>query len=254
MDSLRTPFFVVALVLIALVVMVEVGAGFLPAGNSDVEQMVDQSLSGEEDIDRDEVIEKLSNSKGDKPPGLGISYLAFLDGLFLYLLSLIGLSLVIPERIHARIQGVVTLILSLVALIILIFLIIAAFVKLMIMVSLFLAAPFGTIAYIAIYGFFNTGGAATILSLSMLLKIGCGVCLVLAHQRFLQNKGLVVLILLTLLGNVIVSFLHGVVPGILVSITDALAAIVVGIIAAIVAILLLIGSLIAVVKAVKSGV
>ena len=82
----------------------------------------------------------------------------------------------------------------------------------------------------------------------MLLKIGFAVCLVIAHQRFLQNRGLVLIVLTSLVAGIVVSFLHGFVPLILVSITDAVAAIIIGIIAVIWAIVLLVGSLVSVFK------
>ena len=65
------------------------------------------------------------------------------------------------------------------------------------MVSLLLAPPFGPIAYLALWGGFDTDGATVALGLTMLLKLAFAACLVLAHQRFLQNKGLVVLVLLS---------------------------------------------------------
>ena len=42
----------------------------------------------------------------------------------------------------------------------------------------------------------------------MLLKIGFVAFLRSAHQRFLQNKGLMLIIIMTLMANLIVSFLH----------------------------------------------
>jgi hypothetical protein len=85
----------------------------------------------------------------------------------------------------------------------------------------------------------------------MSLKLAFAVVLLLAHQRFLQNKGLVLIILTSLLANVILSFLHGIVPRLLVSITDAIGAIVVGILAAVWALIFLIGSIPAIVKALR---
>jgi len=122
--------------------------------------------------------------------------------------------------------------------------------KVMLMIGLFLSVPFGTLAYLAIWGFFNTGAAKAALGLLMALKLGFGACLVLAHQRFLQNKGLVLIVFTSLLANLIVSFLHAVVPSVLVSITDGIAGIVVLILAVIWAIFLLIGSVISVIKAI----
>jgi hypothetical protein len=123
-------------------------------------------------------------------------------------------------------------------------------VKVLIMIALFLAAPFGTMAYLAMYGSFNRAGASAILSASMFLKLGGAVFLVLAHQGFLKMKGLMLLVVTSLVCNIIVSFLHGLVPIILVSITDAVAAIVIGIVAAIWAVALLVYSIIAIIRAV----
>jgi hypothetical protein len=122
------------------------------------------------------------------------------------------------------------------------------------MVALFFAFPFGTIAYLAIWGFFPRGGAAALLSSLMFLKLVCAGALVAAHQRFLQNKGLILLMLTSLVATLVVAFLHGLVPGILVSITDGIGAIIVSIVAIIWAVILLIGSVPAVVKAFRSTV
>jgi hypothetical protein len=132
-------------------------------------------------------------------------------------------------------------------------LIFVALAKLLLMVALFLAIPFGTIAYLIIWGDFPKGTAALILSLLMLFKIAASICLPIAHQRFLVAKGLILMILTSFLATIIVSFLHGIVPTVLVSITDALAAIIVGIIALIWAIIILVGSIIATVQALTTA-
>jgi VanZ family protein len=84
----------------------------------------------------------------------------------------------------------------------------------------------------------------------MFLKLAFAACLVLAHPRFLQNKGLVLIVLTSLLANVIISFLHGFVPVFLVSITDLIAALISGVLAAVWAVFLLVGAVISVVKAI----
>jgi hypothetical protein len=260
-DDLRRPLFFIAVALITLVVLVETGSSVLRGelnleDRKFFEKEANRQLS-EEVADPDErrkMVEQLVNNlkKGTdtKPPGMGIPYLALLDGLVLYTIVLMGAALLIPERIHGRVQGVATLIVSLLVLLLAIFLLVGAFLKLLIMVALFTAAPFGTIAYLAIYGFFNRRAASIALSLTMMLKLGFAGCLVFAHQRFLQNKGLVLIVLTSLVGSVIISFLHGLVPIFLVSITDAIAAIIVVILAAIWAIFLLVGSIISIVKAI----
>jgi hypothetical protein len=226
LDELRKPFLIIALVLILLVVLVE-GTSVLWLNASSA-----------------------TESLGAKTPGYGISYLAFLDILVFYITLLIALAMIIPERLQGRVQGCVTAIVSFLGCLGTIFAIITCLIVLIIMVTLLLAPIFGTIAYLAIYGHFERGAAAATLSLIMALKIGFVVCLLLAHQRFLQNKGLVLIILTSLLANLIISFLHNFVPGILVSITDAIGAIIVGILAVIWAIVLLVFAIISIIKAV----
>jgi hypothetical protein len=167
-------------------------------------------------------------------------------------MAFIGLSVIVSNRLTGRLQGIVTLIVSFLLLIGAFIALIIAFVELLIMVSLFLAPPFGTIAYLAIWGFFPRGDAAILLSLVLLLKIGFAIFLLLAQQQFLKQKLLIAMILTTLLLTVIVSFLHGFVPIILVSITDDIAAIVIAIVAIVWAIIVLVGAIIAVVKAIRT--
>ncbi|HEX8249837.1 MAG TPA: hypothetical protein VF599_16820 [Pyrinomonadaceae bacterium] len=222
-DELRRPFFIIALVLMFLVVLVEIGSPWLQTVTS-------------KDFDR---------------PGYGVQYLVFVDAFLFYVSLLIGLALIIPERIQGRLQGIATLIVSFFGCLGIIGAIIFALIFLLVLVTLLLAPIFGTAAYLAIYGNFDRGGANITLSLIMFLKIGYCIFLVLAHQRFLQNKSLVLLTLTSLLANIIIGFLHNFVPGILVSITDALGAIVVAILALIWAIIFLIGSIIAIVKSIR---
>ena len=269
MDRLRKPFFIAALVLLALAVLVEVGSPVLlpqkppdcsalrgtrpceapPPGLPEDCLPLHRSVCEGADVKMDDV---LRTQKENPPtPGMGIPYLALVDGLLLLTLALMGASLLIPERVHGRVQGLATLIGAGVALLTGIGLLFAAIGLLITMVSLLAAVPFGTIAYLAVWGFFNRGGAAGTLGLLMTFKLAAGVCLVLAHQRFLQNKGLVLLFLTSLLANAVVSFLHGLVPGILVSITDAVGAIIVSILGLIWAVLLLVGALVSIVKVLR---
>lgn len=179
-------------------------------------------------------------------PGLGIPYLALVDGILAYSLALMVLALVLPENIQAKLQGIVSVILMFFLALGTIVLIFVALAKLLLMVGLFFAPIFGTAAYFALWGSFPKGAAAVILTLLMLLKIVACILLPIAHQRFLNDKGLILLVATSLVATIIVSFLHGLVPGPLVSITDALAAIIVGILALIWAVVVLIGSIIAV--------
>jgi hypothetical protein len=241
----------------ALVLGTQLGGPVLLPSSPKTEAEILETIAGD-----DELLEAYENDLDDEqrqalleqdaPPGVAIRTMALVDGLLLFTVGLIGLSLLVRERLHGRIQGVITLIVSLLVLIGAIMLILMALLPfLLLMVGLLLAAPFGTLTYLALYGFFNRGGASILLGLLMTLKLGFAVCMLLAQQRFLQNKGLVFLILTSILCVVIVGLLHGIVPGFLVSITDALAAIVLAILAAIWALVLLIGSLGSVIKALR---
>ncbi len=251
MAELRKPFFIAALVLLVIVVLVEVGSAAVLHAQPDAQAKAAakaNALSLSDQINPNQ-FDQLAN--GDKPPGRGIPYLALIDGLWLFTLILMGVSLLVPARVQGRIQGIATLIVAGLALCGGIAIIFAGIAILLIMVALFLSVPFGTIVYLALYGFFDRAGASAALSLLMMLKIGVVVCLVLAQQRFLQNKGLVLLILTSFIAGIIVMFLQGLVPVFLVSITDMLAAIIVAVIAVIWALFLLIGALISIVKALQ---
>ncbi len=188
----------------------------------------------------------------DSPPGRGIPYLALVDVIVAYTLVLTALPLIVPDRVQGKVQGIVTLVASIVLLIVAFVLTMLALVALLVMVTMFLSVPFGTIVYVSLFGDFETGRAGAILTLLMILKLVGVVLLIIAQPRFLQNKGLVLLVLTSLVATIVVSFLHGLVPGVLVSITDALAAIVVGIVAIAWAIVLLIGSIPAILRAIKA--
>lgn len=250
MDSLRKPFLILAVILSIVIVLLEVGSLALPDNN---DTLTAAQLANNPDIAAAfaDVQSQANNLADDRPPGMGISYMALVDAEVLLTIGLIGAALIVPARLQARVQGFVTCGFSCLVILGAIGLVFLALGLLILMISLFLAVPFGTIAYLAIYGFFNRGGASAVLALLMLLKLGMGASLILAQQRFLQNKGLVLLILTSLVCNVIISFLHGLVPIILVSITDAVSAICMAIIAIIWAILLLIGAVMSILKIIR---
>lgn len=250
MDELRKPFLLIALALMAVVVVIEMGGRLALKGGGDVPNVADFPAGEVRDAFSRVNPGELNQLSGEKPPGFGVPYLALVDAIALFTIGLMALSLILPGRVQGRTQGCATLIFSIILVLLAIVLAFAAFGALILMISLFLAAPFGTITYFAIFGSFPRGATAAVLSLLMLLKLGCAGALVLAHQRFLQNIGLVLILLTSLVGNIIVAFLHGFVPGFLVSITDALGGLIAAILAIIWAIFLLIVSIIAVLKAV----
>jgi hypothetical protein len=227
-DTLRKPFFIIAAVLLILAVLAELGSGlYIDAESQNAAQFAVAD------------------------PGLGIPYLAILDGLLLFTIALIGAPLIISDRVHGRIQGIITFIVALLTFIGSLVMIFTALGLLLLMVSLLMAIPFGTIVYMARYAVFDKTAAAITLSLIMGLKLGFAVFLILAHQRFLENKGLVLIILTSFLATIILSFLHGFVPRFLVSITDDIGAIIIAILAAIWALFYLIGSIPAIIKALR---
>jgi hypothetical protein len=182
--------------------------------------------------------------------GRGIPTLALLDLLLLFAVLMMGVDLIMPERIQGRLQGLISLIFSVLLLLACIVTIWGEINLLILMVSLLFAAPFGTLIYFSTWSAFNTDAARIALSLIMFMKLLFAGCLVLSHPRFLQNKGLVLIIITSLAGNLVLAFLHSFVPGFLVSITDDIGAIVVCILAIIWGVIYLIGGIGSVVKAV----
>jgi hypothetical protein len=226
-ESLRKPLFLIAVLLIAVAVIVE--------------------LAGAEIIGVKDP--KIASNLGAAPPGYGIPCMALLDALVLFTVLLMGMALIIPDQLQGRMQGIMTLIVSFIVLLGALVMIPAAIMNLTLMLALLLSPLFGTIAYFAIFADFDTGASHTALALLMLLKLGFAGFLVFAHQRFMENKGLVLIILTSIVANLIVSFLHAF-PTFLVSITDDIAGIIVAILALIWAVFLLFGSIVSIVKAV----
>jgi hypothetical protein len=253
-DRLRLPFFILAGIALLICIGLEVGSSFMPGdfSSSVMRAQATAQLAKMDVDDKQELIDGMvkQGREAEHPPGMAIGYTGLLDFLVLYAVLLMFASLVIPEAIQGKIQGIVTLIVSIIVLILAFVKTIMAFVKLMIMVALFMAAPFGTLAYLAMWGFFDKGGAAVILGLTMTLKIAFLVLLALAHQAFLAIKRQMAMFVTTIVATFLIGLLHGFVPSFLVSITDALGAVIVGILIIIWAILLLIGAIISIIKAI----
>lgn len=163
-------------------------------------------------------------------PGLAIPAVALIDGLLLVGIALMAMGELSPGTV-ARTGGVTVLIAGLVVIILGVTMALAAFSKLMFMLGLLMAPLFGQAVYMALFGDFARGAANATLGLLMALRIGGGVALVFWSRSVLKAKGLVLLLLSALLAGVVISFLHGMVPGALASVTDAVAAIVVCVIA-----------------------
>ncbi|MBW4701430.1 MULTISPECIES: hypothetical protein [unclassified Micromonospora] len=243
MGELRKPFLLLALLAVALVVGLELGSSLLTGGG----EAGGALLTSARDLGVD-----VGDVGGiSEPSGRGTGYLALIDMVALWTTGLFCLSLVLSDRVQGRVQGVATLVFSILLLLASLVLLVIAFVELTVMVSLFLAVPFGTLAYLALWGFFPVGEASLLLGLVLLLKLVWGGLLLLAQPRFLQNKGLVLLVLTTLVCTVVLEFLHRLVPVILVSILDDVGALVFAVVAIVWGLVLLIGSIPAIVKAVR---
>jgi hypothetical protein len=247
METLRKPFFIAAVILSLITVLLESGSGlFLGGEKADVDKLfalAPHLAASRGDVDPESIGK-------NTPPGKAIGCVGVLDGLVLFTVGLIGLPLFITHRVHGKVQGLATVIVAVLALIFAFYQIFRVLGEVLLMIGLFMATPFGQIAYLAAWGFFDRGGAAVVLGLGMALKLCFAGFLILAHQRFLQNKGLVLIILTSLVAGLIVSFLHGLVPIFLVSITDGVAAIIVLILVVVWAIFLLIGGIMSVFKAI----
>lgn len=228
MDRLRIPFFAVAMLALGLAILTELAAADLFL-----------LLTG--------------GRENPETPGLAIHYLAMLDGLLFYTVSFMALGIVVPRSVVGRVQGITTLVLSFFSLLASILLVMLAFGLLILMVSLLVAVPFGTIAYMAAWGHFATGAAGMTLLILMVLKVVFCICLVLAHQRFLQNKGLIILTAVSMGLTWVVAFLHAFPPGFLVSIADAIGALVIGIVGAIWLLILLIGAIFATITSLRTA-
>jgi len=224
MDKLRWPFLLAAIIIAVVIVTLELGSAA-------------------------PFVKSLLNLE-DEPPGIAIAALALLDVQLLFATAIYGVGVILPQALMGRVQGIASLILSILLILGSIVAIFAALTLLLLMLAL-IASFFGIVVYVAVFGDFGRSQAAIILSVLLIAKIAVGALLVLAHQRFLQNKGLVLLVLTSLIANVVVGFLHGLVPIVLVSVTDAIAAIIVSILALIWAIGLLVGAIIAIIRIIK---
>ncbi|HEX9018912.1 MAG TPA: hypothetical protein VF806_06980 [Anaerolineaceae bacterium] len=254
MDVLRKPFFIAALVLLVIIVGGETGTQLIP---------IPASFASQAGADKNSIANqlpepartKLINQPVSVPAGTGkaIPAMALVDGLLLFTIAIIALDLFTEQKVPIWAQSGATVIFTIIILIVGITLIFTVLALVLFMVALFLAFPFGTLAYIAGFGFFDTGSASAALSAIMAMKVAFVVCLFLAQQRFIQNLTLLLMVATSFIANIVISFLHGIVPGILVSITDGIAAIVMGVLAAIWAIVILIPSIISVIKALKPG-
>jgi hypothetical protein len=182
---------------------------------------------------------------GTKSPGMGIMALAFIDGILLYSWSTIKAGSIIPEKFLTPATKIANLCFFFSMLMAAIATIVTAIALITVMVSLLLAIPFGTIVYMIKYANFSTGAAQSTLAILMSLKILFTISLIVGEARLFQDYRKFLYVLATsFVVNIIIGFTHGMVPGFLVSITDAIGAIIVAVIALVWLITMFLGSII----------
>jgi len=265
MAELRKPFLLLALLAILVIVLIERSAlratdvaARLPAFiTGSRTTSLDQALNiftPEQKRRLDELRQEKSNEISALEPdltGFGVKSMQFVDSFLLFTLALMSLALVVPQWLQGRLQGCVTLIFAIVVIIFAIIFALMVLAKLLVMVAMLLSFPFGTLAYLIIFGDFPRGAANAVLALIFTLKIVFAVLMLLAHQDFVKNIWLVIYVLAAFAANLIVSFLYGIVPGFLVSITDAIAAIVVALVGVILGIVMGVFALVSIILALK---
>ncbi len=245
LGEVRRPLFAIAAFALLLVVLVELGSGLAigggPAGP------VATMATGVPGVEPD----MLEGVDADSPPGNGIGYLVLVDGFLLFSVGMLGLSFLASQRLYGRIQGIVTLVVSFLWLMWSLVMALAAFVLLMVMVGLFVAAPFGTIAYLAIWGSFPKGEAAAVLGLLLFLKLVFLGFLVFSQQKFLKIVALMIHVALSFVLQLVLGLVQGLLPFVVVSIGDQLIALVIAIVAIIGSVFALISSIPAVVNSIR---
>lgn len=185
-------------------------------------------------------------------PGLGIRMLGLIDLALAWTLLLMAVEIVHPIGTLAKIQGFITFVLSLFGIFGGFVLIFTTITLLILMVSLLLAFPFGTTAYMVTWANFPTGYARGILVLLMTFKlIGTGL-VVVASPTLIRNKGLVVLLALSIGLTFLTGLLIGFVPTIVAAIADVIAALISAIAGTVWMLVLLIGSLGSIRRAARS--
>lgn len=185
-------------------------------------------------------------------PGLGIRMLALIDIALIWALALMLAEFLLPPGRLSRVQGIVTLVLSFLGVIAGIILIVSTFALLILMVSLLVAAPFGTLAYLAAWGSFPSGAAGAALALIMTLKLAGATFLMLASPAILKNRGLLVLLLFSIAATFVTGLLIALVPGVVASIADVIGALISAILGTVWLLVMLIGAVLAVIRAIRS--
>jgi hypothetical protein len=248
--GLRKPLFVMAIIVAVLVIACELALS-PTVGGSAAAALTDTGSSL--DPETTKALSDPANAAltGDTPPGSGIRYLALVDGLLLFTVLLLGSSVIFSQRVYARVQGIVTFVAALLWIVGSFVLALVAFVKLLLMIGLFVAPPFGTIAYLVVWGWFPVGNAAVVLGLLLFLKLVFVGFLVAAQPRFLRVKGLMILVAVSVILQLVLGLIHGILPRVVVSIGDEFWAVITAIVALLWSVVMLIVAIPAIVNAIR---
>lgn len=148
-------------------------------------------------------------------------------------------------------QGIMTLVVAFLWIIAGFVLALAVFVKVLLMIGLFVAPPFGTIAYLVVWGWFPDGQAAALLAVLLFLKLVLAGLPVAAQQRFPRVKDLMILLPLSVILQVVLGLIHGILPRMVVSSGDELWAVVTAIVALIWVVIMVIIAIPAIINAIR---
>jgi len=176
---------------------------------------------------------------------MGLGAVAIFDLFVLMTVGLITAPMILTNAVVGRIQGVLTFI---AAFIILVTILASLFSAISLLIKIIISLYF-PLSYLFVYADFPVAVAGFFLIFSTLFKIGFVFFMVAAHQRFLENFGLVKICATSLGLTALVSLTHGL-PRIFVSITDDIGAIIILVVALIRSVGFLLGSLPAVKKAI----
>lgn len=232
-DEVRRPLFVAALALVGLMLLLELGAVVVLSGRDTAQNLEALLPAGEvrDAFDQLDNTQKATLSGRDSPPPLAIPCLALLDGIWLFQMGLMAAGRFQTKGKQGNLWGYRALLFAILLIATGVDLFITTLNQLQLMVGWLLAPPFGTLAYLATYGFFKRGQATILLSLLTILKGAAAISSISAGQQFLPNKGLVWLIFTSLFANILIASLHHSVPAFLATLADGIAALIVVILA-----------------------
>ncbi|MCA9540236.1 MAG: hypothetical protein KC620_15165, partial [Myxococcales bacterium] len=140
----RHVFYVGALIFSLTLVGLEIGASLIDLPDPDP-AVLTQSIVEQDIEDMDAATLLAHREAHPAPPGMGIPALAFVDGWWLLNIVFFGLPFLIGFNVFTKAQAIITLLAGLGLLITSIFTIFKTLALLLVMISLLLAVPFGTL-------------------------------------------------------------------------------------------------------------